>query len=107
MTNKQSANAKVAGDQSLDLESYIEAFESELSTHGDANVEDFVPHDAHPDYHEIVVELLRVDFEHRWQRGQLNDIDAYLEPFAATLSTEKRLEPLAFEAYRLNCQAGR
>ena len=100
MTSNPSANIKLAGNEVHDLEAYIEAFESELSASGEANVEDFIPGAGHPEFHDIVVELLRVDFEHRWQRGLLNDIDGYLDRFEATLSNAKHLEPLAFEAYR-------
>lgn len=104
MANKQRARTEPHSADTWDFEQFIDIFETELARQGCANVEDFFPSNTHPEFNHIVVELLRVDFEHRWQRGSTKNLDAYVDEFESVLSDPKYLEPLAFEAYRLHCQ---
>ena len=89
-----------------DLEHFVDAFEEEISEVAGARLEDFLPPTSHPEYEQIVVELLRVDLEHRWQSDQPRSLEDYRERFPAIFQQPSLAEPIAFEEYRLRCQSG-
>ena len=102
----RASSAETTQSERLDLEHFVEAFEGRVELAGDANISDFLPPRTHPEYHEIVVELVRVELEHRFALGERPSIEAYRARFPETFDQTERLEPVAFEVYRLRCQAG-
>jgi serine/threonine protein kinase/tetratricopeptide (TPR) repeat protein len=95
-----------ARDATADLESFVEAFECARVEAQGARVEDFLPPREHRQYFEIVAELLRIDLELGWRRGVPAPVEHYCRRFADVLSEPDHLAGLAFEEYRLRCQAG-
>ena len=89
-----------------DLESFVDAFEGARAGYDNASIEEFFPAREHMQYDEIVAELLRIDMELGWGRGEPVALEAYRERFAEVLAEPHRFEGLAFEDYRLRCQAG-
>jgi hypothetical protein len=55
----------------------VEAYEAALAQCGQAEMVDFVPSADHPNRWEILCELIRVDLEHRWERGQCARLEEY------------------------------
>lgn len=98
---KRTPNAAVA-----ELESFVDAFESARAAALEASIEDFLPDFSHPDYADIVAELLRVDLELRWRQGDSAPLESYRERFADVFAESGRFEGLAFEEYRLRCESG-
>ncbi|QDT71655.1 serine/threonine-protein kinase [Lacipirellula limnantheis] len=89
-----------------ELERFIDAFENARVGAPDALVEQFTPPRDHELYDEIVVELLRIDLEQSWQRGESRSLQAYLDRFGDVLANSDCLAKLAFEHYRLQCDSG-
>src|SRR5262249_47182167 len=89
-----------------DLDAYVEAFESAQAAMGHADVTAFAPPEDHPEYLNVVCELVRVDLEHRWERGEAKPIEEYEREFPALFRDRERLGAIAFEEYRLRRQAG-
>jgi serine/threonine protein kinase/tetratricopeptide (TPR) repeat protein len=89
-----------------DLESFVEAFECANAENRAARLEEFLPPRGHQQYGEIVAELLRVDLELGWRRGEPTPLERYRERFADVLSDPAYLAGLAFEDYRQRCDAG-
>ena len=52
------------------VDEFVELYEDAWSRDGDADPVDFLPRRDDPDYLAVAAELLRVDFERRWQAGQ-------------------------------------
>lgn len=89
-----------------ELERFIDAFENALAGAPLALVEEFMPPRNHELYNEIVVELLRIDMEHAWRRGDSRSLQNYLDRFGDVLANSDCLAELAFEHYRLQCESG-
>jgi serine/threonine protein kinase/Flp pilus assembly protein TadD len=94
------------GTQGMSVDSCVEAFEAARAESGVAHLEAFVPHPRHPLYHEIVVELSRVDLEYAWESGDRASLDDYRRRFPDVFAVPHALGELAFEEYRLRLQAG-
>jgi serine/threonine protein kinase/Flp pilus assembly protein TadD len=88
------------------LELYIAAYESALARDGQADLGRFLPEATHPLYHDILLELVRVDLEAAWTRGQEQRLDAYRQRFPQLFEDSANLAALTFEEYRLRLQAG-
>ncbi len=90
----------------LDLDDYIEPFESARVTDSDVDLARFGPDKRHPKYAQIMVELLRVDLEYCWQRGERDKLVEYQSRFPDVLSVPDHLQQVAFEEFRLRRLAG-
>ena len=88
------------------LGAVVEAYEAALARDGAAALADFTPHPDHPDRLTILCELVRVDLEHRWTRGQPPRLEDYQELFPALFEDRDLLHAMAYEEYRLRQQAG-
>ena len=89
-----------------ELDDYIERYESARAAGGDVDVAQFSPDKDHPNYAEIMVELLRVDLEYGWQRGQRDLLARWQSRFADVLRVPDHLQQVAFEEFRLRRQSG-
>ena len=90
----------------LDLEERVEAFESEWKRAGLANPAEFLPPASHPSFRSILCELVRVDLELHWTRGQPKRIEDYVRDFPILREDRELLQQVAFEEYRQRLQAG-
>jgi eukaryotic-like serine/threonine-protein kinase len=88
------------------LSEYIEAFEVAQNDHPDVELSRFLPARNHPLYGTVLRELVRVDLEYRWQRGHPRSLSDYRNEFPELFADVSGLEEIAFEEYRLRCQAG-
>ncbi len=90
----------------LDLDDYIERYESARATDSEVDVAHFGPDKSHPEYAQIMVELLRVDLEYGWQRGERDKLGECQSRFADVLRDPDHLQQVAFEEFRLRRLAG-
>jgi serine/threonine protein kinase/lipoprotein NlpI len=90
----------------LELESVVEAFERARSSDPTTELRDFAPEPAHPQYLEIMVELIRADLEFSFQDQRPRPLRHYLDRFPVVLKDRAALTQVAFEEYRLSFNAG-
>ncbi len=89
----------------LNLTDCVEAYEQSIANGFDCALESFVPHESHPEYAEIVIELVRVEMEHRgWQK--CSNIAAYCERFPTAFTAPAHRAIIAFEEFRVRRQHG-
>src|SRR4051812_15823729 len=89
-----------------DLDSILDEFERDDELSGGANIVDYLPDVADPDYQRIAVELIRVDLERSWGRGNRKRVEVYREIAPQVFAKPIRLAEIAFEEYRLRRQSG-
>jgi serine/threonine protein kinase/Flp pilus assembly protein TadD len=91
---------------SQDLNDFIWAYEN-AQQNGDAGaLADFLPSPEHPLYLDVLRELIRIDLEYRWDRGQPRPLEDYREHFPELFRNQASLQAIAYEEYRLRQQAG-
>src|SRR5436305_5804276 len=90
----------------LERESYIEAFESAYEADAAADIGQHLPPANHPLYMPVLEELVRIDLEHHWLRGESRWLEEYLERFPQLLEASASVRTLAFEEFRLRRQSG-
>src|SRR5262249_26359610 len=89
-----------------DVDEFLEAYECAWRTGTTPELASFLPEREHPQYLEVLLELIRVDQELRWESSQPLEIGRYLERYPEISSQESLSAQLAFEEYRLRRQAG-
>jgi serine/threonine protein kinase/tetratricopeptide (TPR) repeat protein len=90
----------------LELEKYVEAYESARTKGRDVDLGEFLPGPGHPLYAEVLLELVRVDLEYHWAQGRPRRLEEYQRRFPQFLCQPWLLKEVAFEEYRLRHQAG-
>ncbi|HEY7329537.1 MAG TPA: protein kinase [Gemmataceae bacterium] len=93
-------------DPSEELDRFIAAYEAAQVRDGQADLTSFLPADNHPLFREVLCELVRVELEFAWKRGQRPNLEAYLSRFPQLAEDRKILGEILFEEYRLRRQAG-
>jgi serine/threonine protein kinase/Flp pilus assembly protein TadD len=91
---------------STDLEGRIAAFERAFARNSQTDPADFLPDWDHPQYRDVLVELLRVDIELRWARRIALPLENYLARFPLLQSDPSLLGQIAFEEFRQRRQSG-
>lgn len=99
-------SGQVMSPEIFDLDEIVERFEDQMADAGDARIEDFVPAPGHPAYLGVLGELIRVDLEHRWNRGQPVALGEYARRFPQAFAQPVFVAPLAFEEFRVRRSAG-
>jgi serine/threonine protein kinase/Tfp pilus assembly protein PilF len=89
-----------------ELDDFVDAFEMVQQRDGRADLPDFLPHPEHPLYRPVLLELLRLDLEYGWQRGQGRSLSEYQRIFPELFEDLACLAQIAFEEYRLRLQVG-
>jgi len=90
----------------FDLDDIVERFEDQMADAGDARIEEHLPAPGHPAYLGVLGELIRVDLEHRWNRGHPVALGEYARRFPEAFSQPAFVAPLAFEEFRVRRAAG-
>jgi serine/threonine protein kinase/Flp pilus assembly protein TadD len=90
----------------VEMEKYVEAYESAQKGDGEADLARFLPAPNHPLFAEVLRELVRVDLEYHWTRGRPRRLQDYQDCFPEFLRDPALLQDVAFEEYRLRHQAG-
>jgi serine/threonine protein kinase/tetratricopeptide (TPR) repeat protein len=89
-----------------ELSALVEAYESACERNGHAPIAEFLPDRSHPQYLDVLCELVRIDLERSWAQGSPRALEAYRGAFPELFDSEERLRAVAFEEYRLRLQAG-
>jgi serine/threonine protein kinase/tetratricopeptide (TPR) repeat protein len=84
----------------------VEEYEAALARGEPAEVVDFSPPPDHPQRLAILCELVRVDLEHRWERGRPRRLEDYRALFPAVFEDPDLVHAMAYEEYRLRLQGG-
>jgi serine/threonine protein kinase/tetratricopeptide (TPR) repeat protein len=84
----------------------VEEYEAALARGEAAEVVDFSPSPDHPQRLAILCELVRVDLEHRWERGRPRRLEEYRALFPAVFEDPDLAHAMAYEEYRLRRQGG-
>ena len=90
------------------IEATIEAFENAVaSSNGDpVALRDFLPPEASDQYLTLLTELIRVDMDLAYARGQRKTVEDYRRDYPSVFAKPEALERIAFEEYRLRQHAG-
>lgn len=97
------------------LDDYVAAFEGALAGQTDpvglaslerVDLANFLPSADDPLYLDVLIELIRVELEHDWERGTPRPLSDYQRRFPDVFSDPDRLGVVAFEEYRLRRLAG-
>lgn len=86
----------------LELENRISAFESAFLRDPTVDLNDFVPDDGHPQKIEILVELIRVEMEFRWDRGDEVRASSYFARFPVLQKNSAIADVILGEESRLH-----
>jgi serine/threonine protein kinase len=89
-----------------ELDDLVEAYEATWAKGEQPDLGDFLPAPAHPLYERALTELIRVDLEYHWNRGQARRLDHYLQRFPDLADQPTALRDIALEEQRLRDQAG-
>lgn len=96
----------VLPDPSDELDRFIAAYEAAQLRDGQADLASFLPDPSHPLYGDVLCELVRIELEFDWQRGQRPNLEVYFHRFPQLAETPNLLRAILFEEFRLRRQAG-
>jgi eukaryotic-like serine/threonine-protein kinase len=99
-------NGSSTGRPWLELDQFVEAFDVAWAEGGPPAISDFLPPPADPHFDDVLVELIRVDMEWRWQHGCGTSLEEYRRAYPVVLNDADALERVAFEEFRCRRQAG-
>ncbi|HEV3342167.1 MAG TPA: protein kinase [Pirellulales bacterium] len=85
----------------FELEEFVDAFEEAQVRYGEADLADFLPPPEHPQRRNVALELIRVDLEYRWQRGEAWSSDGYRARFPELFDDPQAASQVEFEVERL------
>jgi serine/threonine protein kinase len=88
------------------LDDFVEAFEARRAEAADTDLADFLPAPEDPLHLDVLRELVRVDLEYGWSCGRPLPLADYRERFPELFADARAAAEVAFEEYRLRCQAG-
>lgn len=95
----------IVPDVSAHVDELIRSFEEAAAGQELPDLERFIPPPGDPARAEAICELVRVELEMRWSRGQRPKLDEYLERYPE-LTADDALAAVAFEEYRQRVLAG-
>lgn len=90
----------------LEVNEYIDRFEAAQRRGNHRDLEDFLPAREHPLHGAVLQELVRVDLELGWDRGQPPDLNIYGRRFPSLFANPDAMAEIAFEDYRQRLLAG-
>ncbi len=93
-------------DAREELDDRVAAYEAVSARDAEADLEEFLPARSHPLYRAVLRELVRVDLERGWSCGRPRPLREYQARFPELFERPADVREVAFEEYRLRCQAG-
>ncbi len=84
----------------------IRAFEATSASRRELDIRAFLPSPDNPLYGPVLCELVRVDLENGWARGQPRPLAEYQALYPELFGNRESVEAVVFEEYRLRRQAG-
>ncbi len=94
------------GNQALDLDDFIRAYEVVCARGERVDLRAFLPEPGHPLYIAVLCEAVRIELESNWDRGRPRPLEEYRSSFPELFHDRESLNAIAFEEYRLRLQAG-
>lgn len=85
----------------FELEGFVDAFEEAQVRNGQANLADFLPPEEHPHRRDVALELVRVDLEYRWRRGDRCSSDRYRRALPELFDDQQAAGQIEYEVERL------
>lgn len=99
-------NSSTSNFASYSLKAAVTAFEDVLKLGHVTDLAAFLPEKDHPRYNDILLELIRMDLEFGWTRGNPRNLEQYEDRFPEFFRQSQNLQAVAFEEYRQRWQAG-
>ncbi len=90
----------------IELDDFVRAYEAAWACVERADLRAFLPKPDHPLYVSVLREVVRVDLDFRWERGQPRPLEEYRNWFPELFSDRESLQAITFEEYRLRRLAG-
>jgi serine/threonine protein kinase/tetratricopeptide (TPR) repeat protein len=90
----------------VELDAWLESFEKAATQGSDPDPFDYLPDPSHPKYVKALRELLCVDLELAWSRGNERRVEEYLTRFPVLLTDRATLTAVAMEEFRQRCVVG-
>src|ERR1043166_5791118 len=84
----------------LEIEEYVASFEAARARGDEADLVEFAPAPEHPLYRRVLCELIRVDLELDWRRGNPKRIDEYCDQFPELRDDAEAYRQIALEDAR-------
>lgn len=88
------------------IESRVEAYEATRLESPQTDLRQFLPPPNHDKYLAVLLELVRVDLDLAWSRGEPRSVAHYRESFPVIFQHPDALQQIVFEEFRLRCEAG-
>ena len=82
------------------IDRQAEAFERAFAEDPFISLRSFLPGTSHPQYIEVLTELIRIDLELSWRRNECRRLQYYLNEFPLLSENQHAYERVAFEEYR-------
>src|SRR5262245_10617266 len=90
----------------LEVDQYVEAFESVRAASGPVPSADYLPAEDSPLYLPVLRELACLEMEYSWSERGPRRLQELARDFPLLLKDRDTLQAVAFEEYRLRLQAG-
>ncbi len=87
-------------DVCLEIDRYVAAFEAARRAQESSEVDRFLPDVGHPLRDAVACELIRVDLELRWERGEQPGLDQYRDRFTGVFTDPELAGKLEYEWHR-------
>ena len=88
------------------VENRVESFEDALISTPNVSIRAFLPDAQHEKYLPTLTELIRVEMDIRWSRGDRKLLDDYRQSFPEAFEDLRTVSEIAFEEFRLRIQHG-
>jgi serine/threonine protein kinase/lipoprotein NlpI len=105
MTSLDAAHG-FSANSDLELDKFVAAFEAAYVLDSAADLDRFLPPIDHPRYADVLCELVRVDLEFAWDRGEERRVESYRDRFPALFRHATHLAALIHEEIRLRRASG-
>jgi serine/threonine protein kinase/tetratricopeptide (TPR) repeat protein len=92
--------------EGANLDSVVKAFEQASFGEQPACLDDFLPDPSHPQYLNILRELIRLEMEFSWSRGIPHRLNQYRDRFPEVFDDSAAVQEIAYEEYRLRLASG-
>ena len=90
----------------LELDRYVSALERGWQAGENVLLANYLPSHDNPLYERILSELIRVDLEYQWSRGDRKQLIEYCQEYPELFKNAVVVQQLVFEEYRQCIQAG-
>lgn len=88
------------------IDEFVVAFEETRAANPSASLADYLPAGDDPLYLPVLSELIRIDLEDAWEKGEPRHLESYRERFPRLFDAPDKLAEVAFEEFRLRHRAG-